>query len=650
MKKLIILFIMAIISQFTFAQKEHICASAKNTAINLKRASSNQAVALMNQYDVKFHHITLNVTKDTNYVEGNVRTIARVIAPLLDTFAFELQSTMIIDSIKIGADVLAYQRIANDVYAVLPASYTNGSDIEITIYYKGYTSGAGSSAIGDGYSVGRSTRWGNKVTWSLSQPFSAAEWFPCKQDLVDKIDSTYFYATCDTPSMSGSNGLLKAIVPMPGGKRQFQWVNIHPIDYYLISVATANYIEYSTYAHPVGSDSVLFQNYVYNNPLTLPTFKGLIDTTALTLDYFSTIFGPYPFAEQKYGHCLAPFSGGMEHQTMTSQGFFEFSIDAHELGHQWFGDHVTCGTWKDIWVNEGFASYCEYLAYEHFFPTQETAHMLSVHNNVMSQPGGSVWLTDSTNVGRIFSSRLTYNKGSAIIHTLRFLVNNDALFFQGLKNYQSSYTNATATSIDFKNIMQTTSGVNLTDWMNLWFYGEGYPTYSVNWNQVGNLLYCNVSHTTSTTVTPTFKTPLELKIVGALSDTVIKVNTTTNNDVFVINLPANFTTTTIAVDPNNWILNKVGTITQDLNLQTVDLVIPAISVYPSITNDIITIQSNSSQKLIARIYNQEGKQIGRYSLQNLTTIDMQNYASATYIISVENEYGQLLKTEKIIKK
>jgi hypothetical protein len=82
----------------------------------------------------------------------------------------------------------------------------------------------------------------------------------------------------------------------------------------------------------VGSaDSVLMQNYIYDNPGTLPAFKGLIDTTALTLDFFATIFGPYPFDEQKYGHCMAPFSGGMEHQTMTSQGFFDFSIDAHEL-------------------------------------------------------------------------------------------------------------------------------------------------------------------------------------------------------------------------------------------------------------------------------------------------------------------------------
>lgn len=651
MKKLVIAILLFQTIFTSFAQKEHFCAAVKSSTNNLKRASSDQAVGLMNKYDVKFHHLTLNVTKDTNFVEGNVRTIARVVSPMLDTFVFELQSTMLIDSIKIADTLLNYQRIANDVYAVLPNTYSNGSDIEVVIYYKGYTSGAGSSALGDGYTNGRSNRWGNKVAWSLSQPFSAAEWFPCKQDLTDKIDSTYFYATCDTPSMSGSNGLLQAVVPMPGGKRQFQWINIHPIDYYLISVSTANYIEYSSYAHPEGSDSVLFQNYIYNNPLTLPTFKGLIDTTALTLDYFSTLFGPYPFAHQKYGHCIAPISGGMEHQTMTSQGFFEFGIDAHELGHQWFGDNVTCGTWKDIWVNEGFASYCEYLAYEHFFPTEESALMLGVHTRVMSFPNGSVWFLDSTNVNRIFSSRLTYDKGSAIIHTLRFIINNDSLFFLGLKNYQNTYKNSTATSIDFKNIMQTVSGVNLNDWMNQWFYGEGFPTYSLRWNQVANKIYFHVTHTTSTTVTTTFKNPLEIKFYSSTTDTTVRLDINSNDEYFIIDLPTGFTNDNIEIDPNNWILNRLGSIVQDLNLE-VSSALNATSIYkiyPTITSNNVTIESNNSLNSIAKIYSNDGKSIASFPFQSFTSIDFTGYTAGHYLLTIENENGQILKTEKIIK-
>ncbi len=632
------------------AQKENFCSQAKISSNLLKRTTSPASAALMNNYDVKFYHLTLDVTKDTNFIVGNVRTIARVLSSSLDTFVFELQSTMRIDSIKIGAATLPYIRRTNDVYAVLPLTYNLGDDIDIVIYYNGYTSGAGSSAIGDGYSNGRSTRWGNKVAWSLSQPFSAAEWFPCKQDLTDKIDSSFVYATCDTPSMCGSNGLLKNIVILPSGKRQFQWENIHPIDYYLISVATANYIDYSTYVHPLGSDSVLFQNYVYNNPLTLPTFKGLIDTTGYTLEFFSTIFGPYPFAQQKYGHCLAPFSGGMEHQTMTSQGFFDFEIDAHELGHQWFGDNVTCQTWKDIWVNEGFASYCEYLADEHYFPGTKAAKMLNVHNSVMSQPGGSVWFTDSTNVNRIFSSRLTYDKGSAIIHTLRFLVNNDSLFFLGLRTYQNTYKNSTATAIDFKNTMESVTGVILNDWMNQWFYGEGYPTYDVNWNQVGNQLYLKVAHTTSTTITTLFKTPLELKLIGASSDTTIKININTNSDDFIMTIPSNLTMTDITVDPNNWILNKVGNITKDLSLNVAAIEnTKLLSIYPTNTTGIVNIESSSPIQMNLKVYNTNAALVYATSLNNSSSIDLSHLTSGNYTIQIENEFGKAIQTQKINK-
>lgn len=651
MKKLVtLLFILLTSTIICFGQKEHFCAASKQKSNELKRASSARAMALMNKYDVKFHHLTLDLTKDTNYVAGNVRTIARVTATALDTFVFELQTGMQIDSIKIASDVLIFFRSTNDVYAVLPGTYTTGQDIEITIWYKGYTSGAGSSAIGDGYSDGNSTRWGNAVSWSLSQPFSAYEWFPCKQDLMDKIDSTYMYATCDSPSMTGSNGLLKEVISLGGGKRQFRWVNTHMIDYYLISVATANYIEYSNYVHPVGSDSVLFQNYIYNNPMTLPTFKGLIDTTGLTLEYFAEIFGPYPFAKQKYGHCLAPFSGGMEHQTMTSQGFFEFTIDAHELGHQWFGDYVTCQTWKDIWVNEGFASYTEYLALEHLRPSQKDAHMIDVHDFVMTQPGGSVWFTDSTNVNRIFSSRLSYNKGSAIIHTLRYVINNDSMFFLGLRTFLNTYKDATATSVNLKDVMQSVTGVNLTDWFNQWFYGEGYPTYSIRYNQVANTVYVVVNHTTSSVVTPLFKTPLDLRFTNGTTDTTIRVAISSNSDAFNFMMPNGFNVTDIEADPENWIINKSNTTIKDLSLESPSLpqVQNVYSIYPTYTNGVLTIQGPLEAIHSIQLLNLQGSLIKELTPQSY--IDISFAATGTYIIQLLGKDAQIVSTQKVIKK
>ncbi len=637
------------LSAQSIVHHENLCSQTKSNTILRRASASVTATSLMQQYDMKFQFLDLEIQRDTNRIKGNVKTLAQVSVAALDTFVFELHSNYTIDSVCIGGNRLPFFRRTHDVYVPLASTALLGDMIDAKIYYKGNSPTGGFGAIGNGFTAGRSTRWGNLVTWSLSQPFVAYEWFPCKQDLMDKIDSTYFYITTDTPNMAGSNGLLKQVIDLPGGKRQFQWININPIDYYLISVACAKYIDYSVYAHPAGSaDSVLMQNYIYDNPGTLPAFKGLIDTTALTLDYFSTIFGPYPFEKQKYGHCLAPFSGGMEHQTMTSQGFFEFTIDAHELGHQWFGDNVTCQTWRDIWVNEGFASYTEYLAIEHFYPADKAAFEAAVHDNVMSQPDGSVWFSDSTNVNRIFSGRLTYDKGGAIIHTLRFLFNNDALFFQGLKNYQNTFKNATATALDMKATMEAVSGLNLNDWMNQWFYGEGYPTFDVSFNQVANLLYINVKHSTSSLVTPLFKTPLELKCSSTSGDTTIRINVTSNDDNFIIQLD-NKAVDSIVVDPNNWIINN-GSSRKDETLAIGnDIQNQPINIYPSLVSDYLFISAPDSKGQEMKLFDMTGHLILQSKLQNTNNIDLQQLSAGSYNVIVRDAAGKLIFSQKIIK-
>ena len=120
---------------------------------------------------------------------------------------------------------------------------------------------------------------------------------------------------------------------------------------------------------------------------------------------------------------MAPIGGGMEHQTMTTLSDFNFYLTSHELCHQWWGDNVTCKTWSDIWINEGFASYGEYLAAAGLTSYQEAQqHMVDAHNNVMSMPDGSVYIPplQAISEGRIFDGRLSYKKGAAIIHNLRF--------------------------------------------------------------------------------------------------------------------------------------------------------------------------------------------------------------------------------------
>src|SRR5690606_452711 len=349
-------------------------------------------------------------------------------------------------------------------------------------------------------------------------PFSAYEWWPCKQVLTDKADSVEVWITTDATNKAGSNGLLQQVVSLPNNKARYEWKSRYPINYYLISVSVARYVEYSIYANPTGAPQpILIQNYIYDNPQTLPNFQNDINQTADMLEAFSDLFGLYPFHEEKYGHCMAPISGGMEHQTMTTQGFFEFTLTAHELMHQWFGNYVTCASWEDIWLNEGFATYGEYLAYEKLVSRAAADnYMNSVHNNVKSQPGGSVYVADIANENRIFSSRLSYNKGSTLVHTLRYLVNDDNLFFVALREFLFQFRFGTATSADLISVLESEIGMDFSDFVNQLFYGEGFPTYDVKWNyKNGNLYVENNQSVSAAATTPLFTLPVEYRLTTA---------------------------------------------------------------------------------------------------------------------------------------
>lgn len=530
----------------------------------LQTVSSRQS-QLQNDYDAKFHHLSLNIERTNKYISGSVRTIAKVLAPQLDTFAFELHSNLSIDSVVLNGTRLAVLNLTHERRAVLPQTFYQYDEIEIIIYYRGTPPTTSNNGFGDGFSNRSSPSWGNQISWSLSQPYGAYEWFPCKQSLQDKLDSVWVFVTTDSSNKVGSNGLLTNVVTLSNAKKRYEWKSKYPIDYYLIAVAVGQYVEYKQYAKPKGySDSILILNYIYNNPQTLPNFKKYIDSTAMMIELFSELYGLYPFAEEKYGHVMAPFSGGMEHQTMSTMGFFSHDLISHELGHQWFGDNVTCTTWSDIFINEGFATYSEYLAKEFLLSKADAqADMLQVHNDVMSEPGGSIWFTDTSD-SRIFDSRLSYNKGSAVIHSIRYVVNNDSLFFLALRNFQNQYRFGNGSIEQLRTTLEQTTSIDFTQFFSQWIYGEGYPTFEVKWNSNGSILQLKTTQTTSA-ATPIFVTPLDYLIKrSGNSDTTLRLNL--DQVVQEHTVALNGTVVSVTLDPQNWILNKVKSVVKDTTL------------------------------------------------------------------------------------
>lgn len=563
---------------------------------NIKSYIDQYYNPLMDKYDVYFVKLDLEVTQMSTDISGNV-TVHMSAVEELDTLLFDFYSNMIIDSMFVNdIKTSSYTHVNNQIQYEFSSSVLIGEDVKAQIYYHGTP--INNRGVFNGYN----SSYDKDVTFTLSECFQAREWWPCKQVLSDKIDSTYIFLTCGDTCMAGSNGLLKNVVELPNNKKRFEWKTYYPIDYYLISFAVSDYQDYSVYAHPEGADSILIQNFIYNHPDYLAANKEGIDNTIEFMELFSDKFGLYPFANEKYGHCIATFGGGMEHQTMTTIGSLGsgwYDIISHELGHMWFGDYVTCASWQDIWINEGPASYAEYVAKENLRSVMDAKYWMGdAHAYALSQPLGSVYIpfSDAANEGRIFSYALSYKKGASLMHMIRHEINNDELFFLSIRNYLSEYADSVATGEDFKNSIETSTGIDFDPFFDQWYFGQGYPRFDVEYIQVNDTLHMFVDQSTSSNETPLFQLNLDFKIKFTEGDTTLRLNLLSNSDSFYI--PLKDKVTGIVVDPDNWILNEEGTVKEITTLSISDSPIDNKSLFNFSPNPVKeTIKVNFNENL-----------------------------------------------------
>lgn len=633
-----------LISIITWAQ--HPCALAKQESFQqqLKKGNANSLqMDLMELYDVHFHHLNLGVERTTKYIQGSVRTKAIWRTNETDTFGFQLHSNFTIDSILdyASGSKLTFSHVADFCYAQTGNGGNKGSEIDLQIFYKGTAPTSGSAAIGDGFSNKNSPTYGNQITWSLSQPYSAYEWWPCKQSLQDKIDSVFTSITTDTSNKAGGCGLLNLLEPSAiSGKHTFHWKTFYPIDYYLIMVSVGKYTEYVAYAKPKGlADSILVQHYIYNNPTAYTQNLSSINSTVPLIEKFSDLFGLYPFHAEKYGHVMAPFSGGMEHQTMTTLGIFNFGLVAHELGHQWFGDHVTCATWKDIWLNEGMATYLEYLAAK-YLKTASVAENEIITMHAEAKKGtGSVYCYDTTSVSRIFSSAITYNKGGSAVRVLHYLL-GDSMFFHVLKTYQSRFAFRTASTNDFRLLVNEVSGRNLDYFFENWIYKGGWPTYVSKWNQRDSMLYLQIGQTNYEVPSNLFDLMLPYKITfKAGGDTIIYVRQ--NNELTYFSIKINQPIQSIVLDPESWIL-KNSTVQFDATINSIeDPYQPStFTIYPNPTSEKLLIGSNRNGIFSYKIFDLMGKLLQSGLVENNGSIDITALKEGCFLFQLEMENNQ----------
>lgn len=507
----------------------------------------------LSKYDVTFYHLSLEVSNKNTYVDGFTSIHVAAVEPF-DSLLFQLNSELQINGIEVNGLPVEEWRQGDD-QLVITAGAVPGDHLAVKIYYEG---DAGQDR---GFFAGITSAFDNTnnqwVTYTLSEPLNARDWFPVKQVLTDKADSVWVDLTVDRELMAGSNGLLEEIEDIGGGKHTFKWRSRYPIAYYLISLAVADYRDYSFQAPLSGpGDSVLVQNYIYDDDAYFERWKPRIDDTGDMIKLFSDLVIDYPFAKEKYGHAVAPMGGGMEHQTMTTLASFNFTLVAHELAHQWFGDNITCGNWQDIWINEGFASYFEYIALQYLVSQEEAEKWMANAKGIAFEETGSVYVPESQaeNVNRVFDYGLSYKKGATLLHMIRYTLDDDPMFFQMLKTYSERFTDSLATAVEFRQVLEEVSGMDFSCFFDQWYYGTGYPSFNLVAEQSEDTLFVQSLQETSTTGTPLFKTYFDLLVSTSEGNDTVRLYQEMNEQEFAI--PVSGTVYDIHFDPGNYLLAK----------------------------------------------------------------------------------------------
>lgn len=569
-----------------------------------KLSADHEVDPRMHQYDIGFYHLNLDMDNTSSAVSGNTLIYLNLNNSYQDELVFDLKEDMVVSQVLINGEIAEFTHLDN--LLVVPCQFTqphsSGYDICADIYYSGTPTAGMSCQTFTFLSV-----FNYQITFSLTEPYEAKYWFPCKQELTDKADSVWVFVTVPNNLKAGSQGLLTNTVDLGNGKKRMEWKSKYPIVYYLISVAVGEYRDYSFDAYMSAYDeTVLVQNYIPDNDLYFTTYQANINRADTMIDVLSTLFGRYPFHEEKYGHCIVKLNGGMEHQTMTTLGNFDFSLVVHELGHSWFGDFVTCATWSDIWINEGFASYVEYLGEEFIHPDgYQDDWIVSCQEIAKQAPTGSVYVpfSELNNAGRIFDYRLSYRKGACLVHMIRYMVNNDAVFFAFMKEYVETYGNSTVTGDQFQQMLSSYTGINFTTFFENWYYGEGYPQYEVEWYQQGNTLHVRNIQTTTAPATTFFEIPVEYEIVFENGDRdTVRLDQTQNIQDYTISVEG--TVASINPDPESYILKDLLSVTYTGSEQ---FALDAIRIYPNPASDFIEIRSPEQISTI-KILSSDGKQ------------------------------------------
>lgn len=592
------------------------------------------------EYDIKYYNIDLKASSASNYIEGFVE-ISFITTNNSDSISFQLYDGFEIEQVEFNSKISDYSFQFDTITINVKDEILFDALNTIKIVYKGNAKRTNNKGyINTMYAS-------SSVTYTTCEPYYTYCWLPCNQNLTDKIDSIDVALTTYKTNWGISNGLMTEKEIIDDEYVKYHWKSRYPIAYYLIFLNVGPYFEHQTYAILNDNDSILFQSFLLNVD-NINEVYSTIELTKDIMNLFIDKFGDYPFANERYGYSLVPIGGAMENQTntlirhdlmttdmtSTSGGFVP-----HELGHSWFGNNITCGNWQDIWINEGFAEFTENIAIE-FLVSKSAAisHMNGAINYALYNPELPLYVPfEELTYSRIFD-RISYDKGAAVLHMIRFMVNDDELFFEIMKEFTKRYTGKTAIGEDFKDLLHEMTAIDFNSFFEQWYYGFGYPTYNVVYYQNGKNLKLDIHQTTADGRTPFFEIPIELKLIGNDNDTIVRIEQNEPEQIYWIEIP--FEVQTIEIDPNNWIINKVGSI----EVSSKELMnVPKIQIYPNPGEDVINIEIPKYLQINdVKIFDLMGREIDQFLFKN-NFLEVDYLVPGVYIVYFKTSKGEINK-------
>lgn len=486
--------------------------------------------------DVKYHRFDWRINPDsTKYIKGSVTTYFKTITANVNQISFDLHNNLNVTAVKFRGSNLPSGNINHSSHKLtinLGTNLANDFLDSVTIFYQGVPP----NQIGEAIGYIQQKINSSNVIWTLSESYEDRNWWPCKADMQDKIDSLDFIISVPSGFWVAANGKL-VDSSLVGSNRIFKIKHRYPIASYLVAIGVGKYTKNYRGTVNINGTQVPIVYYYLTGRVSseINARVSAMDKVKEEMVVFSNLFGDYPFKNELYGMYEFGFSGGMEHQTFSGMSWSamnNWSVIAHELAHQWFGNKVSFATWNDLWLAEGFAKYLEVIAAQNVSGLgSASSHLSGIRNTARSYGAYAARIPDANMVTSdlIWNSGYggsVYYRGAMVISMLRALL-GDEKFFQACRNFLNdpALAYASATTNDLKNHMNAVAGYDLSGFFQDWVMDPGYASYNVYWGNNGK--WINIQLNQASRVSAGSKafmnSPVVLRISGSSKDTTVVI-------------------------------------------------------------------------------------------------------------------------------